>query len=593
MKPMTIKQRLTAAFSVLFDAANPTEIYRRPFEARSLGTISEEVNSSDRQQLLSDSEKIYANLGPAKGAIDQKATLAIGRAWLPRFEGQDAAWGAEARAWLLEQWYPLASIGGEDFQTALYLQSISVDREGDVGMVLTEYDGGFPAIQLIPGQSIGQRNADKIIKTAPYSGLRCFDGVAINENGQSVAYQILGPDSKGKDDKWISARDMALLKEPQYIGQYRGLPAFAHALLDLKNMRQVQGYEQMAAALASSIGILEWNEHGMPDLSNPAIGLNNTTTVSGGLVTESREGGTIRYMKAGTGAKIEAFKSDRPGEGFERLMNRFLRNACAGAGWPYEMAWDMASLGGVNSRIIIAMAQRAINDRQDLIRPHAKRAVGYAVAKAIKNGMLPANDEWWRWGFTMPARLTSDYGRDKAQDREDYLNGIINLSDICEERGELIDDFIARRKADNEKLEAADLPLPMTPQQAAADAAEAAQEAKGNQQQNNQAQMSALSARHAETLAALAAQPAPSITIHQPEINIAPPGVTIHHAAQTINVEPAEVTIEPAKVEMSSPQITVNVPKQDAPIVNLHIPKQGERKILRDESGRAIGLSEG
>lgn len=456
----TFPQRLRAALSVLFDAANPRELYRRPFEPRSVGKIAEEVNASDRLVLMSDSRKIYANLGPAKGAIDQKSMLAIGRAWLPRFEGKNAEWGKAARDWLLERWYPMACLTGEDFQTALYLASTGIDITGDTGLALTEYDGNFPAIQLIAGEGIGQRNNDSIVKTGAYAGLRQFDGVAINEVGQAVAYQILGGDSRGLDDEWISARDMALLKEPQFIGQYRGLPAFAHALNDLKNMRQVQGYEQMAAALCSSIGILEYNEHGMPDLSNPSVGLNAVTVSNGGLVTESRDGGTIRYIKSGDGSKLESFTSDRPSEGFERLMNRFLRNACSGAGWPFEMAWDMASLGGVNSRVIIAMAQRAINDRQDLLRPHAKRAVGYAVAKAIKNGDLAANDEWWRWGFTMPARLTSDYGRDKAQDREDYLNGLTNLSDICEERGESRDDFIARRAADNEALVAAGLPVP-------------------------------------------------------------------------------------------------------------------------------------
>ena len=73
---------------------------------------------------------------------------------------------------------------------------------------------------------------------------------------------------------------------------------------------------------------------------------------------------------------------------------------------------------------------RAVEDRQDLLRPVARRVVGYAVAKAIKEGLLPGNAEWYKWNFTLPARMTADYGRDSNADREDYLAGITNLGDI-------------------------------------------------------------------------------------------------------------------------------------------------------------------
>lgn len=141
-------------------------------------------------------------------------------------------------------------------------------------------------------------------------------------------------------------------------------------------------------------------------------------------------------------------------------MNRLLRNALAGINWPYELAWDISALGGANSRIILATAMRAVEDRQDLLRPFAKRAVGYAVAKAVKMGTLPPNPDWWKWNFTMPARMSADFGRDSEAVRQDYLHGLANLSGICDERGENIDDFIAQRKMDNEKLTLAGLPIP-------------------------------------------------------------------------------------------------------------------------------------
>ena len=160
--PTPFPQRFRAALGALFDATNRKEIVRRPLEVRTIGSISSEVNSTDRAQLLSDSRKLYANLGPAKGAIDAKAMYAVGRSWLPKYEGADQVWGEIAREWLLNEWYPIADISGRDFQTSLFLASVAVDRDGDVGAILTEYETAFPAIQLIPSEGIHNPSSDKL-----------------------------------------------------------------------------------------------------------------------------------------------------------------------------------------------------------------------------------------------------------------------------------------------------------------------------------------------------------------------------------------------------------------------------------------------
>lgn len=474
MRNRTISQRLKIALGVLFDSTSWQERYSRPYEIPSVRSIDDEVSPWDRAALVSDSRKLYCNLGPVKGAVDAKAMYAIGRSWLPKFEGSDSEWGKRARDWLVEQWYPLADIGGNDFQTALHLASVGVDVEADCGVSLTQYDTGFPAIQLIPGLNIGNRkykNSDKL-PDGQYAGLEICDGVVLSDQGRALAFHVLGDNDDGESDVFVSARDMMLLKEPQFIGQARGFPAFAASILDLKDFRTIAGYEKAAARLASSISLLEFNESGIADLSDPRVAL-GSPQLGDSTVVRDMAGGMVKLLKAGTGAKIEAFYSQRPGDAFERLRDHIIRTAMSGINWHYELAWDISKAGGANTRFLIASAMRTVEDRQDLLRPIARRSVGYAVAKAIKLGMLPANEEWYKWGFTMPARMTADYGRDKAQDREDYIAGITNLSDICDENGIDIDQHIADRKAENEKLLAAGLPLPITPQQAQIHAAEA------------------------------------------------------------------------------------------------------------------------
>jgi len=463
----TFPQRLRAALGVLFDSTNYREIIRRPLEPRSTRAITEEVNSTDRDQLVSDSRKLYANLGPVKGAVDAKAMYAVGRSWLPKFEGKDEEWGEAARRWLIDQWYPVAEIAGRDFQTALFLASVAVDRDGDIGCSLTEYETGFPAIQLLPTQGIGLRGSEvdskHVLKLGEYEGLRCYDGVVVNGQMRAVAYHLLGEEPAA--DSYASARDLYLLQEPSWVDQVRGFPGFAHAILDLKDLRTTQGYEKMACALASSIGLLEWNETGLADATDPAVALGGGLASTPQLVSKEYLGGTVRHFKADSGSKLAAFKNERPGDQWQMFMDRLIRNAMSGINWPFELAWNISALGGANTRFIVATAMRSVEDRQDLLKPFARRAVGYAVAKAIKAGILPPNAEWWRWSFTLPPRMTADYGRDAAAQREDYLQGIVNLTEICAERGIDVDLHIAEREAENQKLVDAGLPLPVTYQQ--------------------------------------------------------------------------------------------------------------------------------
>lgn len=463
---MTISQRIAKFVnSWLVDAANPIMRAQRPIERRTARAFHDEINPTDRVQLVSDSRKMFSNLGPAKAAIVDKSVYSFGRAWAPKFCGQDAEWGRAATDYLTQKFYPICDISASgDFQTQLHLTSVSIDRDGDVAILLTEDANGNARTQLIPAHLIGSRKSGPIIESGAYRGLRQVDGVAINDRSQPVAYCILGEDPAGDSDRWVSARDLIFLYEPEWVGQLRGLPCFTHAILDLRDLRTVQGYERLASQIASSIGLVEHNETGMPDLNDPinlraginALAVDGTANVT----AEDMVGGSVKYFRAGSGSKLEFMKNERPGAAWESFMNRLIRNAYSGAGWPYEMSWDSTALGGANIRLIVSKAMRAVEDRQDLVRPAAKRVVGYACAKAIKNGDLAPSADWWKWDFTMPQKLTVDYGRDAKAQREDYLCGLVNLGDILAERGGTLEAHIAARKQENADLEAAGLPVP-------------------------------------------------------------------------------------------------------------------------------------
>lgn len=452
-----------SGLSWLVDAANWQQRYRRPFEPLTVNTISKEVDQYDLAMLVSDSRKLYCNLGPVTGAIDDKATYSIGRAWNAKFTGNDKEWGKLAEEWVNEMWYPMADARGPmfDFKTDLFLQSVSVDRDGEVYIHLTESPDGWPQIQLLPATMIGNRDkADGIVAEGPYRGMKQIQGVVTNDVGQAVAYHVMGETAEG--DEYISARDLIQVFDPRWVDQVRGFPAFMHALMDLKDLRQIQGYEKIAAELMSSIGLMEWNETGAPDMSPDAI-LKGTSFVGSNpvpavTIEQIAGGGNVKYFRGNSGSKIEQLKNERPSVQLDAFMDRLIRNACVGAGWPYELTWNSAQLGGANVRLLLAKAMRAVEDRQDLLRPVAKRCVGYAVAKAIKNGQLPGSSEWYKWRFTMPARMTADYGREAAADLNDLNAGIKSLSDILGEEGIDISDHAKQRSRDNEILAEHGLP---------------------------------------------------------------------------------------------------------------------------------------
>jgi len=103
-------------------------------------------------------------------------------------------------------------------------------------------------------------------------------------------------------------------------------------------------------------------------------------------------------------------------------------------GWPYSMCWK-ATGQGTAERSELQRADRAVQDRQDLLKPVARRIVGYAVSKAIKLGILPPYKGRdiggsLRWDFSTPPRLSIDIGRDSKALIDGWRSGMQNHSGI-------------------------------------------------------------------------------------------------------------------------------------------------------------------
>lgn len=431
-----------------------------PEHLRLLDPLRKLVSYRDWQTVSFLSDKLFANFGVVEGAISQKSMFAVGSAWKPVFLGEATAWGAEARRWLIEEWYPSCDIRGlnYDFTTNLYQQSVNIDRAGDSIEVLLESENGWPQVQTIPSRQIGNwettSGLDEEIKDGPYAGLILRNGVIMTRQERPVAYRHLG--EKPGDFEDIPARFIIHCMEPKWSDQARGFPIFSSCIEDFRAIAQSEEWERQAMLIASSIGLLEWNEDGAPEANDEDPLGANVVDDEGkptGLRTQTIWGGLYRYLKSDSG-RLEQFVSNRPSAEWTEFQDRHIRKALCAANWPYSWAWKPESANGTAQRTENVKARGSVTDRQQLLAPTAARKIRFAVSVAIKNKMLPpypGRDKggFLKWGFTLPPRVSIDEGRDRQQRREDSKFGLILDSKIVEEDGDTTyPDFCLQRARD-------------------------------------------------------------------------------------------------------------------------------------------------
>lgn len=422
-------------------------VYRRParaaenntsaraYEAVEMKDIGALVPSYDRKTVLSASRKLYLNEEILKGAIEQKSMYAVGKAWSPLYQGANKEWGAIASRWLEEEWYQLCDFRGTDydFQTILYTTSNAIDRDGEGWEILTEDRTGYPRVQQVPAHRVGNTHLQEgaFIKDGPYRNAKVVDGIAYNRLGQPVAIGIISDDKQSTE--FVSYRNVVHNFDPAWQEQGRGLPAFLPSINALRDMLQSHEWERHALLMLSSIGLIEKNEIGGPDTNDPSMiltgGANAQVETCPGVQVQNISGGMIRYFRSNTGSGLETMTHDRPSGAWQDFHDRIIRAALAGVNWPYSMVWKNSGQGTAE-RSAIGMAQRSVEDRQTVLKKGAKRKVGYAIAKAMKLGILPPDPDWWKWDFTMPQKLTIDDGRVSKELIEGWKAGYINQTDI-------------------------------------------------------------------------------------------------------------------------------------------------------------------
>lgn len=403
-------------------------------------------------QLVSASRSMCANFAPIGEAISQMANYAVGRGFNVQFRGSDKAWGEKMEA-ALEQWDKIADIKGHpnDFRSSLVLDLISMVRDGDANTILCDTGNGWPVFQTIPAHRVNWSGEveDGRIKSGPYAGSPICNGVIQDSFGRPIAYR-LSEDGEMFTD--VSADSFLQTYKPSFCDQSRGIPWLAPAINDIADIFDIRDFTKLGLKGVASRIMIE-HDDGSQDGQSPITGgpISRTDQTQ---AMERLEGGTIIRYRAGSNSKVEIPDDKRPSENSREFSFEILRGAFSALGWPVEF-YDPSRLGGANIRLRVAQAKRTIETLQGMADTIAKRKHLYAIAKLIKLGVLPPNDQWWMIEHQRPRDITVDNGRDSKAELEALNNGAMTFAEYFGRSGadwqESFDQRIAEQKYLKEK----------------------------------------------------------------------------------------------------------------------------------------------
>ena len=84
---------------------------------------------------------------------------------------------------------------------------------------------------------------------------------------------------------------------------------------------------------------------------------------------------------------------------------------------------------------MVENCNRTLDILRGILTKRRKWVDAWRIAKAIKNGRIPQNAEWWKWEYQYAARLTADKKYDSQTDINEMTSGVGTQADACARKG--------------------------------------------------------------------------------------------------------------------------------------------------------------
>jgi capsid protein len=281
---------------------------------------------------------------------------------------------------------------------------------GEVFIVLVKSPSAYPQLMLVTSENV--RKSD-----GPNDN--SIDGVYVDSFAKVTAYNIF----TGSACQKVDASNVIHLMRHKYIGQLRGIGAFAASLNTMRDIKDllmleksaVKTHSLLAAVVTKNNGEAVYNgafggidTYATPDQQSPPSPPAQSRNT---LVLERALKGTVSYMEPGE--KVELLSSDRSTEGFLAHVETLIRDVCLNISIPYEFLVNADKLTGTGIRFAISDAAFYFANLQNILIDGAlSRIYAWVTASFINDGKvkLPQGD-YFPVSFTRPISITVDSQR--------------------------------------------------------------------------------------------------------------------------------------------------------------------------------------
>jgi len=228
---------------------------------------------------------------------------------------------------------------------------------------------------------------------------------------------------------------------PEWEDQIRGYSILGSSVFSWQDIKEARAFDLINRKLFASRAFIQYNPSGEADggtvFSDPDASRADENNNQTGLHSEVVDGVTINYMKANSGSRIEAVEDKRPTQEQQKFEETIIRSELHAIGWSYDFSYNSSAVGGAMGRVIVARINRRASSLRDrLVIPWRKRFDQYRIAKAIKNGDLPANDEWYMWGYNGHTPITADAKYDADVDISVLRAGLTTRQQVATKRNQ-------------------------------------------------------------------------------------------------------------------------------------------------------------
>lgn len=423
----------------LYPAATPTTDRRSvpdlDYDAYNL------VTPEGRRNLLTAGRRLMASNSVVRAAVNDMVRLSAS-SYQMHFYTQDAAWNNQAEE-LLRNHDLICDSRGQGYTmrtiTEFLVKGPTVD--GDIGIIKFFTPAGYPMFQVVPSHRITSPIGigSGIITGGRYDGRRYIDGVIVNEYLRPLAYLVaVGSDRRYNAEVMaVPANDMLLNYVTEYPDQVRGFSQLGASIFDWQDVQDTRRFDLIGRKARASRAMIIHNESGEADetqrILDDSRDITDNELVS--ISKETLEGGTIEYFKASTGAKIESIPDDRPSTNGMEFDRTITRDALASIGWSYDFAIDPTKAGGAQMRVVVEKINRTIaHIQRTLIEPARRQLDNWRINVFMQRGDLPFNQEWMRYRYQVPAKLTADAKYQSQVDLMEYTAGFTTHERIAANR---------------------------------------------------------------------------------------------------------------------------------------------------------------